>query len=105
MSPATPRVPSVSVIVPCRNEERYIARCLDSIAATDYPRERLEVLVVDGVSEDRTRAMGADCGARYPFIRLLHNPARLSPTAVHTAVRAHRGEMPVLLAAPGVERP
>src|SRR5207248_10054704 len=91
MSPATPRVPSVSVIVPCRNEERYIARCLDSIAATDYPRERLEVLAVDGVSEDRTRAIVADYGARYPFIRLLDNPGRIPPTAVNTGIRAEIG--------------
>ena len=105
MSPATPRVPSVSVIVPCRNEERYIARCLDSIAATDYPRERLEVLVVDGVSEDRTRAMVADYGARYPFIRLLDNPGRIPPTAVNTGIRAARGEILVRVDAHGVYPP
>ena len=93
MSPATPRVPTVSVIVPCRDEERYIARCLDSIAATDYPRERLEVLAVDGVSEDRTRAIVADYGARYPFIRLLDNPGRIPPTAVNAGIRAARGEI------------
>jgi len=105
MSPATPRVPSVSVIVPCRNEERYIARCLDSIAATDYPRERLEVLAVDGVSEDRTRAIVADYGARYPFIRLLDNPGRIPPTAVNTGIRAARGEILVRVDAHGVYPP
>ena len=47
--------PFVSIIVPCRNEERYIGACLDSILAGDYPRDRLEVLVVDGLSDDRTR--------------------------------------------------
>ena len=105
MSPATPRVPTVSVIVPCRDEERYIARCLDSIAATDYPRERLEVLVVDGMSEDRTRAIVADYGARYPFIRLLDNPGRIPPTAVNTGIRAARGEILVRVDAHGVYPP
>jgi len=105
MSPATPRVPTVSVIVPCRDEERYIARCLDSIAATDYPRERLEVLAVDGVSEDRTRAIVADYGARYPFIRLLDNPGRIPPTAVNTGIRAARGEILVRVDAHGVYPP
>jgi len=105
MSPVTPRVPTVSVIVPCRDEERYIARCLDSIAATDYPRERLEVLVVDGMSEDRTRAIVADYGARYPFIRLLDNPGRIPPTAVNTGIRAARGEILVRVDAHGVYPP
>ena len=102
MNPATSRVATVSVIVPCRNEERYIARCLDSIVATDYPRDRLEVLVVDGSSEDRTRSIVADYGARYPFIRLLDNPGRIPPIAVNAAIRAARGEILVRMDAHGV---
>src|SRR4051794_38856640 len=47
--------PRVTVIVPCRNEARYISACLDSILATAYPLDRLEVLVVDGQSTDGTR--------------------------------------------------
>src|SRR5260370_18577692 len=46
--------PFVSVIVPSRNEEKYIARCLDSLVANDYPKDRLESLVLDGRSEDKT---------------------------------------------------
>ncbi|GAI34864.1 unnamed protein product, partial [marine sediment metagenome] len=45
----------VSVVVAVRNEERYIRECLDSLLAQDYPRNRYEVLVVDGRSTDRTR--------------------------------------------------
>ena len=44
----------VSVIIPCRNEGEYIGMCLDSVIANDYPKERLQVLVVDGMSEDLT---------------------------------------------------
>ena len=105
MSPTTPRVATVSVIVPCRNEERYIARCLDSIVAAEYPRDRLEVLVVDGLSEDRTRAIVADYVTRYPFIRLLDDPARTPPTAVNTGIRAARGEILVRMDAHGVYPP
>ena len=46
--------PLVTVILPCRNEEKFIAGCLDSITSSDYPKDRLEVLVVDGMSEDGT---------------------------------------------------
>ncbi len=38
----------VSIIIPCRNEEKFIGKCLNSIIAQDYPKERLEVLFIDG---------------------------------------------------------
>src|SRR2546422_11468375 len=87
------RVAKVSVIVPCRNEERYIARCLDSIMATDYPSDRLEVLVVDGQSEDGTRAILHEYVARYPSIRVLDNPGRIQPIALNVGIRAATGEI------------
>ena len=43
----------VSVIVPCRNEAKWIEKCLSSIAANDFPNERLEVLVLDGMVDYR----------------------------------------------------
>jgi len=46
--------PLVSVIIPCRNEERFTSKCLDSIIENDYPKDKLEILVVDGMSEDVT---------------------------------------------------
>ena len=45
----------VSIIISCRNEESFIGRCLDSIIANQYPKEKMEILVVDGLSKDRTR--------------------------------------------------
>ena len=48
--------PLVSVIVPVRNEEGYIGRCLQALAAQDYPRDRFEVFVIDGGSSDATES-------------------------------------------------
>jgi len=48
-------LPFVSVIVPCRNEAAFIGPLLDSLLATTYPSDRVEVLVVDGRSDDGTR--------------------------------------------------
>ena len=42
--------PTVSVIMPVRNEAAYIERSLGSVLAQDYPVDRLEILVVDGLS-------------------------------------------------------
>lgn len=83
----------VSIVVPCRNEEHYIAECLDSILACDYPKDRLEVLVVDGMSDDGTRGVLADYAAKHPQIRMLDNPRRITPVALNTAIRAARGDV------------
>jgi glycosyltransferase involved in cell wall biosynthesis len=85
--------PLVTIVVPCRNEERYIVECLDSILACDYPSDRLEVLVVDGMSDDGTRAVLADYAARNPLVRMLDNPRRITPVALNLAIRAARGEV------------
>src|SRR5574341_834515 len=85
--------PMVTVIVPCRNEERFIAGCLDSILASTYPREALEVLVVDGRSDDGTRPILADYVARHPAVRMLDNLRRIQPVALNIGIGAARGEI------------
>ncbi len=82
--------PFVTVVVPCRNEERYIARCLESILANDYPRDRIEVLVVDGRSDDRTREIVASYAAAHPTIRLVDNPQQTTPAALNAGIGAAR---------------
>ncbi len=91
--------PFVSVLVPCRNEERFIARCLDSILANDYPSARWEVLVVDGGSDDRTRAIVAQYAACAPFVKLLDNPKRSFTAGVNTGIRASYGEFVLIMGA------
>ena len=83
----------VSVVVPCRNEVRYIAACLDSILSSEYPADRLEILVVDGRSDDGTRAVIEDYAARHPVVRLIDNPKGITPVALNTGIRAARGEI------------
>jgi len=89
---ATP-LPFVSVVVPCLNEERYVAACLDSILATTYPADRLEVLIVDGMSEDRTRQIVAAYAKRHPAVRLIDNPSHITPTGLNAGIRAARGDV------------
>ena len=85
--------PAISIVLPCRNEERYIGACLDSILATTYPHDRIELLVVDGMSEDRTRDIVADFVSRHPAIRLLENRRRITPAALNVGIRAATGEI------------
>ena len=93
MTRPRPTLPFVSVIVPCRNEEQHLGRCLESILASDYPRDRMELFVVDGMSSDRTRDIVASYAARHPVIRLLDNPRRIAPCGLNIGIEAARGEV------------
>ncbi len=85
-------LPFVTLVMPCRNEEKHIGRCLESILNNDYPKERMEILVLDGMSEDRTREIVAAYSARHPMIRLVDNLKRHIPAAMNVGIRAARGE-------------
>jgi len=82
----------VTVVVPCRNEEKHIARCLESILANDYPKDRMEILILDGMSEDRTREIVAGYSERHPLIRLVDNPKKHIPVAMNIGIKLAKGE-------------
>jgi cellulose synthase/poly-beta-1,6-N-acetylglucosamine synthase-like glycosyltransferase len=86
-------LPLVSIIIPCRNEEKFIAKCLDSIIAQDYPKEKIEVLVVDGMSEDKTREIVKQYNHCYSFIKMLDNPQKIVPTAMNLGIKNARGNI------------
>lgn len=83
----------LSVICPIYNEAKYIEVCLQSILLQDYPKEDLEVLFVDGMSQDLTRQIIVEYSVRYPFIRLVDNPRRIVPVAMNIGIRASKGEV------------
>jgi cellulose synthase/poly-beta-1,6-N-acetylglucosamine synthase-like glycosyltransferase len=86
-------MPMVSVIIPCRDEAKYIGKCLDSIIASDYPNENLEVLVIDGMSEDGTRKIVESYALKYSFIKLLENSEKITPVALNKGIRAANGQI------------
>ena len=85
--------PFVSIIIPIRNEETFIARCLQSVVDQDYPHDSMEVLVVDGRSEDRSREIVAEFGSRHPVIKLLDNPKISAPAGLNLGIREARGDV------------
>jgi len=74
-SPPPPELaPPIAVIVPARDEEDNIGRCLASLVAQDYPAGRLRVLVVDDHSQDATAAIVGGMAARHKQVELLRSP-------------------------------
>src|SRR5262249_27291551 len=67
--------PLVSVVVPARDEERTLDRCLASITAQDWPGDRLQVVIVENGSRDRTRAVAEALAARDPRIGVVVSEA------------------------------
>ena len=90
-------MPLISIIIPCRNEEQHIGKCLDSLISHNYPKESLEILVVDGISEDKTRDIIKDYIEKYHFIRLLDNPEKVTPRAMNIGIRESRGEVVLMV--------
>jgi len=84
-------LPTVSIIIPCRNEEKFIGKCLGSVIEQDYPKENLEILVVDGRSEDKTKEIVSEFSKKYLNIRLLENPKKIVSAALNIGIRESRG--------------
>lgn len=84
---------SLSVIIPIFNEEKYIAKCIDSLLEQDYPKDELEILLVDGMSSDKTRDIIAQYTSRHPFIRLLDNPDKIVPFAMNKGISEAKGDI------------
>jgi len=83
----------VTAIVPCLNEERHIAECLDSILANDYPKDKMEILVVDGYSKDKTLEIIKSKGEQFSVIRLLDNPRVITPAAMNIGIQNAKGDI------------
>lgn len=73
----------VRVIIPCRNEEGYIARCLNSLINCNYPKELISIQIADGMSTDNTRKIIEYYAEKYTFIELLDNQLQSTPFALN----------------------
>ena len=90
-------MPSVSVIVPIRNESRSIERTLRSLLTQDYPSDQFEVIVADGFSTDNTVAIVRELQGEFPNLQLVYNPKRFSSAARNAAIRHMHGDFAVVI--------
>ena len=87
-------LPFVTVIVPVRNEEGYIGRCLQALATQDYPRELFETIVLDGGSRDATESetrLTAEAEALTVFYA--PNPGRTAAAGFNLGLKLAHGDV------------
>jgi succinoglycan biosynthesis protein ExoA len=82
--------PLVTVVIPARNEEASIGSCLDSVLDQDW--KNLQVIVIDGASDDATPAIVSEYADRDSRVELLVNPRRVIPVSLNLAVPYAKGD-------------
>ena len=82
----------VSVVIPILNEEKYIKNCLDSILEQDYPKESMEIVLVDGNSEDKTVDIIKEYIEKYDFIKLFVNEKKTVQYALNIGIKNSTGK-------------
>ena len=82
----------ISLVIPIRNEEFYIKDCIESIINFDYPKKFLEVIFIDGKSDDATLKILGHYVERFPYIKILENNKKVTPVALNIGIREAVGD-------------
>lgn len=86
---------TVAVVIPTLNEELFIAQCLDCIIEQTYPFEEMDLMVVDGGSNDKTKEIvEAYCG-KFSNIRFINNPGKIQSIAFNIGVK--NSDAPIII--------
>lgn len=89
----------VSIVCTTYNEEKLISKTLESFLSQELNGIEAEILVVDGMSEDRTREIVKSYSEKYPRIKLLDNPERKNPYGRNKGIKEAQGNFIALLGA------
>ena len=91
--------PTVSIVVPCRNEKDHIEVCLRSILAQDPPRGAVEIIVADGMSDDGTRDILQKLASMDQRLKIVDNPELTTAHGMNAGIRKARGQYIAILGA------
>lgn len=83
----------VTIIIPMRDEENYVAGCLDSILAQIEGSDNFEIFCVDGASTDDTRRIALDYARRDKRIHLIDNPQKIVPVSLNLGIKQAKGDV------------
>lgn len=89
----------ISVVIPCRNEEKYIEKCITSVLASNYPKELFDVLICDGQSTDNTRGIILSRFSDFSNVHLIDNPEQTTPFALNYGIQFNNADVVIILGA------
>lgn len=89
--------PTVSILIPCFNEEDFIEAVIQNILEQDFPQEEMEVLFLDGMSTDKTVEIISQYAESQPFIKLISNPEQFVPQAMNLGIEEAKGKIIIRL--------
>ena len=90
-------IPLITVVMPVRNEERFISSTLKQVLLQDYPASRFEVLVIDGMSVDKTRDIVSRIKETHTQVKLIENPNLTSGAGRNLGFRHGKGDVFVVI--------
>ncbi|MGC9346151.1 MAG: glycosyltransferase, partial [Candidatus Bathyarchaeales archaeon] len=88
-------LPTFSIVVPVKNEEKVIGRLLDALLKVSYPADKKEVIVVEDGSTDGTLDICMEYAEEYPLnVKVLHRPfSNGKPSALNYGIKYAKGEI------------
>ncbi|WP_446897560.1 glycosyltransferase family 2 protein [Clostridium sp. LBM24168] len=90
---------TVSVVIPCRNEKKYIKKCLDSFITQTYRNDLYEILVCDGMSDDGTRDIVQHYKSLYGNVKLIDNKGLSAPRGMNEGIKNSKSDVIIIFGA------
>ena len=90
---------TVSVVIPCRNEEKYIGKCIESFLKQSYPMELLSIIIADGMSTDGTRSIIEDIKKTHNNVILLDNKGLSAPKGMNLGIKHTNSDIVIIFGA------
>ena len=83
----------ITILIPCRNEEKFISAIIEDVINQDYPKDKTEVFIIDGMSDDKTREIINQYSTKYSGLKVLDNPQKTVPYAMNIGIKASSGDI------------
>ena len=93
------KFPSIDVIVASKNEENHIGNCLKSVFKQDYPRNKINIIVIDGISSDRTKDIVEGLFCKEINCKILENKKIIQSEAWNLGINNSESDIICILSA------
>lgn len=98
----TEELPTVSILIAMRNEEKYIGKCLEGFAKQNYPKEKFDIFIMDGYSEDNSIKIVNTYKLKFNKIHILKNERLTAPAGWNLGIKASKNDIKAIFSAHSV---